>query len=210
MRKRSKRIAVWLIAAVVVSLCMMPVPSHAASNANVYVKVTQDYAQTQQVLKYVNKERAKRGLKKVKLDKKLTNSAIARAAEVSIMVPLTSPHRRPNGKLVRSINSKISYECALESEMYTPKAAVALWMSSPSHKKGILLKSAKSVGIASVTTIDGYQIWMLDFSNSKAKSVVKAKNKKTVTKNIFSMKILCSFSTFLFSKITPDTSLFLF
>ena len=190
MRKRHNRIAIWLIAVVVCSLCMIPVPAHAASTANVYVKVTQDYAKTQQVLQYVNQERAKRGLKKLKLDKKLTNSAIARAAEVSIMVPLTSPHRRPNGKLVKSINSKISYECALESEMYTAKAAVDLWMSSPSHKKGILLKSARSVGIASVTTTDGYQIWMLDFSNSRAKSVVKAKNKKTVTKKVPAKKSL--------------------
>ena len=39
-------------------------------------------------------------------------------------------------------------------------------MTSKSHKKGILLKSAKSIGISYATTVDGYQIATLEISNN--------------------------------------------
>lgn len=169
---------------VLMAFAMMPMPAQAASTAKVYMKVTQNNAKAQQVLKYINKERKKRGLKKLKLDKSLTSSAITRAAEVSILVPKSSPHKRPNGKVARSINKKINYECCLEATGYTPKAMVHSWMTSPSHKKGILLKNAKSIGISYVTTVDGYQISTLEISKSKAKSVLKSKSKKTMTKKV--------------------------
>lgn len=196
MSVRRTRVTIWVIAAVVACLCMVPVKAQAASTAKVYMTVTQDYAKAQTTLQFINKERAKRGLKTLKLDKNLTNSAVARAAEVSVMVPLTSPHKRPNGKLVKTINKRISYECAAESFGYAPKQIVKMWMNSPPHKRGILLKSARSVGISAVTTVDGYQIWTLEFSGSKAKSVVKSKGKKTFTKKVPAKKKLLKKSCF--------------
>ena len=171
-----------VLVAVLMVFAMMPMQAQAASTAAVYMKVTQNNAKAKQILKYVNKERTKRGLKKLKLDKSLTNAAVTRAAEVSILVPSTSPHKRPNGKVARTVNKRINYECCLEAEGYGPKAMVHSWMTSKSHKKGILLKSAKSIGISYVTTVDGYQIATLEISNTKAKSILKSNAKKTVTK----------------------------
>ena len=173
-----------LAAAILLALiCMLPERAYAGS-ASIYVKVTQNYKQAQKTLEYLNKERSKRGLRKLKLDKNLTDSAISRAAEVSVMIPYTSPHRRPNGKLVKTINKRICYECCMEGGDFTPAGAIASWMDSPSHKKGILLKSARSVGISCCTTVDGYEIWTLDFSNSGAKKVLKSTTKKTYTKKV--------------------------
>lgn len=185
-RKRTLAVLV----AVLVVFTMMPMQAQAASTAKVYMKVTQDNAKAKQILKYVNKERTKRGLSKLKLDKSLTKAAVTRAAEVSILVPTSSPHKRPNGKVARTVNKRITYECCLEAEGYGPKAMVHSWMTSPSHKKGILLKSAKSIGISYVTTIDGYQIATLEISNSKAKSILKSNAKKTVTKKVSAKKSL--------------------
>ena len=54
------------------------------------------------------------------MDRGLTNSAIMRGFETTIYIPETSPHRRPNGKLSKSINKKIIYEnCAQSAGNYT-------------------------------------------------------------------------------------------
>ena len=169
-------------------LSSMTVSSFAASKPYVNVSTYQNYKQAQQVLKLINKERSKRGLKKLKLDKSLTNSAIKRAAEISIYIPDKSPHRRPNGKLVKSINKKICYECCAEFYNMTPEAVVHGWMTSKPHKKGILLKNAKSVGIGCVTTDGRDNFWTLEFSTSKCKKKVTAKGivasyKKVVCKS---------------------------
>ena len=186
----AKKRTLAILVAVMMVITMMPLTAQAASTANVYMKVKQDNAKAKQILKYVNKERSKRGLRKLKLDKSLTNAAVARAAEVSILVPSTSPHKRPNGRIAKTINKRVNYECCLESVGWTPKQMVRSWMTSKSHKKGILLKSAKSIGISYATTVDGYQIATLEISNSKARSIMKSNSKKTVTKKVAAKKKL--------------------
>lgn len=104
------------------------------------------------------------------------------------IIPETSPHRRPNGKLSKSINKKIIYENCAQSAGTTPKQIVKGWINSSTHRKGLLLSNAKSVGVAAVTVVsrDGYEAntWVLDFSSSKAKKVEKSKARKQFTKNI--------------------------
>ena len=122
------------------------------------------------------------------MDRGLTNSAIMRGFETTIYIPETSPHRRPNGKLSKSINKKIIYENCAQSAGTTPKQIVKGWINSSTHRKGLLLSNAKSVGVAAVTVVsrDGYEAntWVLDFSSSKAKKVEKSKARKQFTKNI--------------------------
>lgn len=75
----------------------------------------QNYKYSQQLLQMINKERKKAGLSVLKLDKILTNAAITRAIELSVYIPQSSPHRRPNGELSKSVNNQICYEDCLES-----------------------------------------------------------------------------------------------
>lgn len=174
-----------LVIAVASAITVGAVPAAYAAPAygNVKVTVTQDYGDAQKVLKYINVERKKAHLSKLKLDKSLTKAAIQRAAEVGVYVPWTSPHMRPNGKKSTTVNSKIVYECCAEGYS-TPEDVVAGWMDSPSHRAGILLSSAKSVGIAGVMTGDGFGIWVLEFSNSKASKVEKSKKSVTYSKTV--------------------------
>ena len=155
----------------------------AASQYTIKVTATQNYAEAQAVLKLINKQRTKRGLSSLKLDQSLCKSAAKRAAELAIYIPESSPHTRPGGNLVKTVNSKIIYECCAEG-YETPKDVVSGWMGSPSHKKGILLSNARSVGIGCISTKNGIKFWTLEFGSANAQKVVKSKKKVTSTYKI--------------------------
>lgn len=176
MNKRRRILSVLMIVCLLISCSS--VSTFAASGKYVKLQATQNYGDAQKVLKLINKQRSKRGLRKLKLDKGLTKSAAKRAVELTVYIPDTSPHRRPNGKLTKSINGKIIYECCAEG-YETPKSVVSGWMSSSSHKKGILLSNARSVGIGCITSKSGEKYWTLEFSSSGARK--KETRKKSVT-----------------------------
>lgn len=190
MRKLSKRFAsIALAAAVLVTTAgISPKKVEAASTGKLSVTGYQNYSDAQKILNEVNKYRKKNGRKALKMDQGLTNSAITRGFETTIYIPETSPHRRPNGKLSKTINKKIIYENCAQSAGITPKQIVKGWIDSSTHRKGLLLSNAKSVGVAAVTVVtkDGYDAntWVLDFSSSKAKKTAPTKGTKSFTKNI--------------------------
>ena len=155
----------------------------ASSEYTLKVSATQNYAEAQQVLKLINKKRAKRGLSKLKLDKSLCRSAARRAAELTVYIPDSSPHKRPNGKLATTVNSRIIYECCAEGQE-TPKEVVREWMNSPPHRKGILLSNARSVGIGCIMTKNSVRFWTLEFSSDRAEKTVKSRKKVTTTYTI--------------------------
>lgn len=181
MKHKRRIISVMMILCLLLSCTTLP--SFAASGNYVRVSATQSYSDAQKVLKIINSKRAKKGLARLTLDQSLTKSAVRRAAELMIYVPETSPHRRPNGKLTKSINSKIIYECSAEGYP-TPKEAVEGWWTSPVHKKGILLGNARSVGIGCITSKNGLKYWTLEFSSSGAGKVEKRRSKASVTYKI--------------------------
>ena len=174
MRKLSRRAASIALAAAMLftTAGVSQKKVEAASTGKLSVTGYQDYNDAQKILKEVNKYRKKNGRKALKMDRGLTNSAIMRGFETTIYIPETSPHRRPNGKLSKT----------------TPKQIVKGWINSSTHRKGLLLSNAKSVGVAAVTVVsrDGYEAntWVLDFSSSKAKKVEKSKARKQFTKSI--------------------------
>ena len=57
-------------------------------------------------------------------------------------------------------------------------------MHSPSHKKGILLKSARSIGIGCATTHGYDEYWTLEFSSTKAKKTEKRTGKVSSKKKV--------------------------
>lgn len=164
----------------------------AASMDKITIPICQYYDQSQEVLKLINKERKKRGLGSLSMDKTLTKYAIRRAAELCVMVPWNSPHMRPNGTPSKSFGSVV-YECCQERENGwsnpQPKDVVDSWMASPPHRAGILLSSAKSVGISFVSANDGvYGLFVLEFSNQPAKSVEKSKKIKSTNVKVESLR----------------------
>ena len=178
MRKLSRRAASIALAAAMLftTVGVSQKKVEAASTGKLSVTGYQDYSDAQKILKEVNKYRKKNGRKALKMDRGLTNSAIMRGFETTIYIPETSPHRRPNGKLSKSINKKIIYENCAQSAGTTPKQIVKGWINSSTHRKGLLLSNAKSVGVAAVTVVsrDGYEAntWVLDFSSYRDKEFI--------------------------------------
>ena len=200
-----------LLILLMISFCFT-VPVSAASLPRINFTVEQNYGNCQKLLKLLNKERSKYGLSPVSIDKTLTQNAITRAAELCVYIPQTSPHTRPNGKNRNTINSEVSYEIC--SEKYWPSNSVKVqtdnhivqseleqvikgWMSSSAHRKGILLSSARSVGIACIRIngesnkssshyISAYH-FVIEFSNRSARSIVKDTNRKSYTIKVSSL-----------------------
>ena len=174
--KKRRLISVLLIAMLILSSMTVSVSAASSSKGYVTVTVKQDYAQVQQVLNNLNKERAKRGLRKVKLDTALTNAAVRRAAESAIY--MDPKHTRPDGRKCRTVNKKANRE-NWATGYPTGADVVTAWMNSPGHKKNNLAKDAKSVGIAFITSGEGSPYCVLILSRSKASKQLK---KKTGTK----------------------------
>lgn len=173
-RKRSRLVLLTslLVACLFVQI---PVSAYAAASKKVAVSVTQDYKSAQTMLRLINNRRKRAGLPVVKLDANLTDKAVRRAAEVGIYTPQESPHLRPNGKSAGSCTNN-SYEICCETfgRRYSEAEVVKGWMASPSHKAGILYKSAKSVGIACTCVGPKSYVFVCEFNNAKPTKVLKS------------------------------------
>lgn len=208
-----KRITKLFTILLVIILAITPsLQVSAASKDKIYIHVSQDYKMSQEVLKLINKERKKRGLNTLKMDKTLTKYAVKRSAELCVMIPWTSPHMRPNGKR-NSDTDSVVYECCQERTGYNAPAkwVVDDWMESESHKAGILLSTAQSVGIACVCTGGGgksFYHYVLEFSNEPAKKIEKSKkskdfnvkvesSRKLLTKKAFKMNVYYGYNPLL-------------
>ena len=145
-----------------------------------------NYKVAQYILQYTNKERSKRGLSKLKMDKSLMKAAMKRACEISVYV--SEKHIRPNGKDRASLNRKIQWENTIEGqdspyftsksqvERYYKKLAKNLvkdWMDSPHHREGILKGNFKSIGVG-VFMSGSWTYASQEFSSHKARKKCKS------------------------------------
>lgn len=101
-----------------------------------------------QVVKLVNAERTKAGLKNLKLDSGISAAAQVRAQEIV----KSFSHTRPNGSSFATAltEQKISYRRAGENIAWgqkTPEQVVNAWMNSDGHRANILNSNFTSIGI---------------------------------------------------------------
>jgi uncharacterized protein YkwD len=154
---KPSRIVVVLLVAVFASL-VLAAPSSAAVTLNQYEK---------QLVAAVNKQRAKRGLAKLRVNAKLVTAARAHSADMGERKYFD--HDSPEGE---SWSSRIvrygytrrgcSYWKAGENIYYgaglysSPYIVVDRWMRSRRHRAVILTKVFRDIGIGAVKTEDGY------------------------------------------------------
>ena len=132
------------------------------SGVGVNVQAQEVYSKAFEVLNLVNKERSKRGLKALKMDKGLLETAMLRGFENV----LYWDHTRPCGKDCFSANpdmhgENIAYGAATASEVMN------LWMNSKGHKANILTEDYQSIGIGCVYC-NGTYYWVQCFSYYRA------------------------------------------
>lgn len=127
--------------------------------------VTRDDNMAWQVLEIMNKERAKYGLKKLTMDKRLMDVAMGRAAEITVKFD----HIRPDGSSCFTAYPMASKEngwnglfaCGenIAAGQSTASSVMDCWMNSSGHRKNILNETYKSVGIGCVKMNGGYYIY---------------------------------------------------
>ena len=99
-----------------------------------------------EVLRLVNKERAKVGLAPLAFAKDLTASAYVRAMEL----PIKFSHTRPNGsKCFTAMPQSRGHILGenLAGGQTTPKQVVKAWMDSQSHRENILNPNFTELGV---------------------------------------------------------------
>lgn len=133
-------------------------------NLNITVERNYDYAK--QVLELVNQERIKAGVGTVKMDEELTEAAMIRAIETTVLYA----HSRPNYTPTMTVCSVFAQE-NLAAGKTTPDAAMVSWMASEGHRSNILNKSWNSVGIGCIKYRDNYY-WIQMFSEKEPTGIV--------------------------------------
>ncbi|MBQ1490282.1 MAG: CAP domain-containing protein, partial [Eubacterium sp.] len=164
-----KRILSILIITVLVMAAMIVTASAAeAKTGYVYVNAKQDYAQVQDALTALNKQRKKAGLNTVKLDKELCDLAVQRAAES--VVYIDDRHTRPNGSACGTISARSNKENWAMGTFITGTSVIdSVWLTSAGHKKNMLYDKAKSVGIGFITSEDFTPYCILILSSTDVK-----------------------------------------
>ena len=169
------------------------------------VKVKYDYSAAFDVVKRVNSERSKRGLKTLTMDKRMIKGSMLRAAELAIAFS----HTRPSGRDFNTVcyDSKQGYIMMGENiaaGQTSSKSAMTSWMNSRGHKKNILTSAYTGIGVGAVV-VNGVHYWVQNFSTTTVQkaSASSYKNKSAnvnveVTKeqdgNLFYINPLYSFS----------------
>ncbi len=118
-------------------------------NRTLYARWQKTTSYEKSVVSYINKYRKKKRLVKLKWDKKLYKGTKVRAKEITRRFA----HKRPNGGsgarfLLRYVKKgRSSGEC-LGKGFDDPKALVKAFMGSPSHKRIIMMKKARTCAVS--------------------------------------------------------------
>lgn len=112
-----------------------------------------------EVLYYVNVERAAAGLSPVTYNVSLASAANVRASEAGVHFG----HVRPDGRDVKSVLNEASYawfgENLAVSKTDDAKKIVRAWMASPTHRANLLNRHYTQMGIGVTRGADGRLYW---------------------------------------------------
>ena len=135
-----------------------------------------------QILKLVNKEREKRKLSPLVMDKNLLSSAMVRGAEINLYFG----HTRPDGSDCFTTLSDDMMQMGenIAAGQKSPTEVVNDWMNSPGHKANILDDGYNVIGVGCYKAGNCYYWVQMFGQKSSANKAVKANykdGKKTMT-----------------------------
>lgn len=119
-----------------------------------------EFTYADQVVKLVNAERTKRGLKALTIDAKAADAANVRAREIK----QSFSHTRPNGTSFSTALKEqgVSYRGSGENIAYgqlSPEAVMQGWMNSDGHRANILNASYTHIGVGHFKDANGTNYW---------------------------------------------------
>ncbi len=132
---------------------------------NLVINGKEDYDEAYQVLDIVNQTRAEVGQPALKMDVELLETAMIRAAEISVFYS----HTRPCGKDCFSIfRSSGSMGENIALGQTSPEDVMESWNNSPGHYANIISAAYTSIGIGCFADSDGRRYWVQCFDNAGA------------------------------------------
>lgn len=149
------------------------------------IKVTYDYKAAFDIVKRVNSERSKKGLKALTMDRRIIKGSMIRAAELAIAFS----HTRPSGRSCFSVcyDSDLGYIISGENiaaGQTSSKSAMTSWMNSDGHRANILKESYTGIGVGAVK-VNGVCYWVQNFSTDTVDAATESSYKNsTATANI--------------------------
>lgn len=170
-----KKITSLFLAFIMAASVFLAVPQTTFAASYRSVSVEENYGYANQVLSQVNKQRAAKGLKALKMDGSLLQSAMFRATELTVKFS----HERPNGTSCKTANAKMSGE-NIAYGYATPNEVMEGWMNSKGHRDNILTANYQSIGIGCIK-YGGRWYWVQCFSCNAGDGKTKSgTTKKTV------------------------------
>ena len=131
----------------------------------------ENYQETEKVLALINQTRTAEGAQPLELDAGLTETAMVRAAELSLYFD----HMRPCGKTCFTIfrdSTRHAENIAVNNR--TAESVMDSWNSSAGHHANIINPDYTSVGIGCFTDSNGTIYWVQCFDNEAANAPVKS------------------------------------
>lgn len=157
--KTRSGIVIMLVALAAMLFATVPASAPAATSLNLY---------EQQLVKLINKERAKKGMRALRVNSKLVTSARSHSTEMA--EDKYFEHSSLNGeswsaRIIRCGYSRTGYKVWKTGEnicygagLYSsPIIVLDGWMKSKAHRQVILNKSFRDVGVGAVETKDGFR-----------------------------------------------------
>ena len=134
-----------------------PEEDNSTSNTN---QTAQEKKLASQVIDMVNEERAKQGLKPLKMNVNVQKAAQTRSEEIT----KSFSHTRPNGSSFSTAlkENSVSYRSAGENIAYGQKKAEAVmngWMNSSGHRANILNSNFEEIGVGVHIADNGTIYW---------------------------------------------------
>ncbi|WP_420840396.1 CAP domain-containing protein [Adlercreutzia agrestimuris] len=136
------------------------------SNAGIAVQATtavmnalvvsgvKNYTDAYEVLKLVNIERAKEGLKPLVMDKTLLEAAMTRAVEQMYCFD----HTRPDGSSWSTVTDKAAAENIAMGQP-TPASVMQSWMNSAGHRASIMNPNYTTLGVGAISLEGSSTLW---------------------------------------------------
>jgi len=119
-----------------------PVSAVAGEKYTLNLSGTFNYASGQEMIGYINDERAGQGAGALKLDSQLTDAAMQRAAEIAYFFD----HTRPDGTQWSTVNTRAFGE-NIAAGRTTASATFDQWMNSQGHRENMMSARYTRIGI---------------------------------------------------------------
>ena len=149
-----KTLALGLCLLLIVQMTVSALANATASGKSIQTAVVYSPSLADEVVRQVNAERARAGLRALRVSAELSRAARVRAVEITRKFS----HTRPDGSAWRTVSSA-AYGENIAVGQRTADKVMAAWLTSSGHRANLLRASYGSIGVCAVIS-GGVTYWV--------------------------------------------------